>query len=235
MAISASRQGGIDEIAYRAVRKGFMDDMTMKPLLPDFVRISRDCNDLWSYFTGLASGSGSYAIRERHIRESFAPILDYLENAHSSPSDRETTDVLTRFDAEGVGQAWAKALERRKNDPDGAITAAKTLVETVCKHILDDGGESYGLNDDLPKLYGKAARLLNLAPSQHTEDAFKAILNGCHTVVQNLGTLRNRIGDAHGQGRAPVRPTPRHAALAVNLAGAMATFLIETWVAKQSD
>ena len=28
-------------------------------------------------------------------------------------------------------------LQRRFDDPDGAITAARTLLETVCKHILD--------------------------------------------------------------------------------------------------
>jgi hypothetical protein len=70
---------------------------------------------------------------------------------------------------------------------------------------------------------------LNLAPSQHTEEAFKAILGGCHTVINGLSTLRNRIGDAHGQGGKPVKPSGRHAALAVNLAGAMAMFLIETF------
>jgi hypothetical protein len=36
-------------------------------------------------------------------------------------------------------------------------------------------------------------------------------------------------GDAHGQGRNPIRPTPRHAELAVNLAGTMAAFLVSTW------
>jgi hypothetical protein len=29
-----------------------------------------------------------------------------------------------------------KALTRRQNDSDGALTAAKTLLESVCKHIL---------------------------------------------------------------------------------------------------
>jgi hypothetical protein len=48
-------------------------------------------------------------------------------------------------------------------------------------------------------------------------------------VVEGLGSLRNKIGDAHGTGKAAVRPAPRHAQLAVNLAGAMTTFLIETW------
>ena len=96
------------------------------------------------------------------------------------------------------------------------------------KRIPDEAGESYG-DEDLPKLYGKTARVLNLALSQHTEETSRGILGGVHSVVLNLGTLRNRIVDAHGQGRNAVRPAPRHASLAVNLAGSMATFLIETW------
>lgn len=74
---------------------------------------------------------------------------------------------------------------------------------------------------------------MNLAPSQHTEEIFKTILGSCQQVVNSLGTLRNKIGDAHGQGRQAVRPSPRHAALAVNLAGSMATFMVETWKARQ--
>ncbi|MCH7550913.1 MAG: abortive infection family protein, partial [Proteobacteria bacterium] len=57
----------------------------------------------------------------------------------------------------------------------------------------------------------------------------KAILGACQTVVQNLGTLRNKIGDAHAQGRRPIKPKARHAELAVNLAGTMAAFLVSTW------
>lgn len=45
--------------------------------------------------------------------------------------------------------------------------------------------------------------------------------------MNNLGTLRNKIGDAHGKSR-PVKVSARHAGLAVNLAGAMVSFLVET-------
>jgi hypothetical protein len=62
----------------------------------------------------------------------------------------------------------------------------------------------------------------------------KRVLGGATSVVEGLGSLRNKIGDAHGQGGKPVRPTARRAQLAVNLAGAMATFLVDTWAAKQS-
>jgi hypothetical protein len=83
-------------------------------------------------------------------------------------------------------------------------------------------------------LYKAVATKLNIAPSQHTEDAFKRILGGATSVVEGLGSLRNKIGDAHGQGGKPIRPGARHAQLAVNLAGTMATFLIETWIARNA-
>ena len=79
-----------------------------------------------------------------------------------------------------------------------------------------------------------AAKVLNIAPSQHSEPIFKQILGGCTAVVEGLGALRNRLSDAHGQGKRPVRPAARHAELAVNLAGAMATFLVTTHAAKTS-
>ncbi|WP_370178451.1 abortive infection family protein [Alteriqipengyuania sp.] len=145
--------------------------------------------------------------------------------SNERPSDQRISDILMSFDEIGVHDAWQKALERRRNDPAGAITSAKTLLETVCKHIIDETGGSYG-NDDLPKLYATAAAALNLAPSQHSEAVFKAILGNCQSVVGNLAGIRNKLGDSHGQGKRHIRPKPRHAELAVNLAGTMAMFLV---------
>jgi hypothetical protein len=54
-------------------------------------------------------------------------------------------------------------------------------------------------------------------------------------VVEGLGALRNRLSDAHGKGTAGVKPAPRHAELAVNLAGTMATFLVATWEARRNQ
>lgn len=147
----------------------------------------------------------------------------------SQPADTVISNSLSSFDATGVHAVWIRALERRERDPEGAITLARTLLEGVCKHVIEADGGQYAEKDDLPKLYRSAAEMLNLAPDQHTEETFKRILGSCQNVVESLGTLRNKLSDAHGRGSRPVRPAPRHAALAVNLAGAMATFLIETW------
>ena len=112
---------------------------------------------------------------------------------------------------------------------------ARTLLETVCKRILDEANETYSDKDDLPALYRAVALRLNLAPSEHTEEIFKRILGGATSVVEGLGSLRNKIGDAHGRGGKSIRPSARHAHLAVNLAGAMATFLVETWTARSNS
>src|SRR5690606_36096365 len=108
----------------------------------------------------------------------------------------------------------------------------RTLIESVCKHILDAAQVEYDDAADLPKLYKLTAETLNLAPSQHTEAVSKQVLGGCTAVVEGLGSLRNRLSDAHGKGKVGSKPAPRHAELAVNLSGALATYLLATWEAR---
>lgn len=228
-------EGGanMDDAVYRLLRREFMDDPTVSHLVPAFVRTTQDKAAMWAFLKG---HSGQWEPRRQYVREQFTPLIDRLERS-CAPADVLVTDALRRFDAEGITDAWNRALSRREADPAGAITAARTLLETVCKHLLEDadGCATYGSNDDLPKLYRQASELLNIAPSQHSEDAFKRILGSAASIVEGLGTLRNKVGDAHASGGRPVKPAPRHAALAVNMAGSMALFLVETANAKGAD
>lgn len=226
--ISLCEGGGrMPDAVYRLLRREFMDDTSVSSLVPQFVRTAQDIGAMWAF---LKDYSGQWEPRRRFVQEQFSPLIERLERGQAL-SDTVISDAIESYDAEGITDAWNKALLRRESDPSGAITAARTLLESVCKHILEDvdGQPTYGPNDDLPKLYRQVSELLNIAPSQHSEDAFKRILGGAANIVENLGTLRNRIGDAHGSGgRHPVKPAPRHASLAVNLAGSMALFLVET-------
>jgi hypothetical protein len=220
-----------DAGTYQQLRAELMQDPALRPLLPEFVRTCRDLRHFWGYIKGYAP---KWEPRRIHVRDSMTPVFNHLEGAHKAPVDTVASDVLQKFDADGVHTVWEKALGRRHTDPDGAITTARTLLETACKRILDEAGEVYSDKDDLPALYRAVALKLQIAPSQHTEEAFKRILGGATSVVEGLGSLRNKIGDAHGQGGKPVRPSARHAQLAVNLAGAMATFLVDTWIARNT-
>ena len=229
--IACATGGSANDADYAALRRHFLQEEETKALVPAFVRTCRDVSAFWGW---IKYEKGTYAERRQLIWCAFAPLLDHLEGRDRAPLDQDASETLASFDADGVHAVWAKALARRKSDPEGAITAARTLLETVCKHILDGATAPYTERDDLPKLYSEASKVLNIAPSQHTEEVFKQVLGGCTSVVLGLGTLRNRVSDSHGQGKRAIRPAPRHAALAVNLAGTMAIFLVETWEAKQS-
>ncbi|MGO4332488.1 abortive infection family protein [Cupriavidus sp. M-11] len=174
----------------------------------------------------------SYAERRTYLWNEFRPLIEMIEQSSSGPADHVVTAAIERFDADHLQAAWRKALERRQTDPAGAITIARTLLETTCKHILDEVSVDYGDSPELPHLYRLTSKALNLAPSQHTEDVFKQILGGCHSVVEGLGALRNRLSDAHGTGKRAVKPAPRHAELAVNLSGALALYLLQTFEAR---
>lgn len=103
------------------------------------------------------------------------------------------------------------------------------MLESVCKYVLDKLDVSYSDNENLPSLYKMVALEMNLGASQHHEKIFKQILSGCGSVVGGLAGMRNKLGDAHGKGGRAARPSPRHADLAANLAGAISAFLIATY------
>ena len=223
--------GAGDPLAYELGREEIVNNPLLKDVAPRFLRTCRNPGQFWSF---IKAKFPHYVQRSEYLREEFEPIYERLEGAKSTPADSCVSSVLQSFNAEGVHAVWTKALDRRNTDPEGAITLARTLLETVCKHILEEYESAYKSDSDLPGLYKMAARQLKIAPSQQSEPLFQQILGGCTAVVEGLGAMRNRLSDAHGQGKKPVKPAARHAELAVNLAGAMATFLVATHQARTS-
>jgi Abortive infection C-terminus len=232
MLLTHATGGAGDNDQYKALRKHFLDNRSFAKLIPAFVRSNRDLFQFWQF---IKHKFGSYAERREFIWQEFAPLLEYIESSKDKPSDQGISNRLQSFDADGVHEVWTRALERRTADPEGAITISRTLLETVCKQILEKMNVKFDEDrTELPDLYRMTSQALKLAPSQHTQDTFKKILGGVTSVVNELGSLRNRIGDAHGKGSRRVRPAIRHAELAVNLAGAIALFLIQTWEARNN-
>jgi len=224
--ISRATGGSVDNADYIRLRKSIISNNSIKSLVPKFVATHRDVNEFWNF---IQPKYVTYRERREYLCTEFSPLLDFLERGGIVPSDDSVVAALQKIDSEHVNAEWDKALSRRSSDPEGAITIARTLVESVCKHILDENKISHNDLSDLSKLYKKTAEALNLLTSQHDEQIFKQILGGCATVVEGLGALRNKRGDAHGKGKNSIKPAPRHAALAVNLSGALASYLVETW------
>lgn len=230
MLVARATGGAPDNREYTRLRAALVDDPVLWRLSPAFVRTCRSLDEFWQVIKQKAD---KYADRRMLIWSEFQPLLEYLESSARAPSDAVVSAAVQVFDAAHVAVIWAKALERRAVDPEGAITVARTLLESLCKHILDDSGVPYGDSPDLNKLYRLTAEQLNLSPSLHSEQVFRQILGGCTSVVEGLGSIRNRHSDAHGAGKTYQPPKARHAELAVNLAGSMASFLLSTWEDKK--
>jgi hypothetical protein len=223
--IAQATNGSADEADYQRLRKLVIENSSLRGIAPKFLRTCRNLSQFWQF---IKYKFPSYAERRQYIWEAFRPLLESIEGGATTPADQGVSDTLRAFNADSVHQVWARAMERRDNDPEGAITLARSLLESVCKHILDERSIANKVGSDLPALYKMTSRELNIAPSKHSEDVFKQILGGCTAVVEGLGALRNRLSDAHGQGKASGKPAARHAELAVTLSGAVAQFLVAT-------
>ncbi len=120
-------------------------------------------------------------------------------------------------DLEDVKREVDRILEAVDRDPADAITAARALVETACKTVLDELAQAFDDRDDVPTLYKKTAVALRIDPTQH-EVIYRQVLQGLASSVQGLAELRNKLGDAHGPRRGVIalslvtpgwRPAPR--------------------------
>ncbi|HBO0245213.1 abortive infection family protein [Pseudomonas aeruginosa] len=155
-------------------------------------------------------------------------FLDQL-SGQPTPADEELVDLLTRIQSYNIRDRWEKALSRRVTDPSGAITAARSLLETTLKWIIEERGGKPIENNRA--LFNRAIDALGIAvkgqPVERT-------IEGLSSIIWGIGEMRNRLGDAHGAVSDSALPTVSEAGLCVNLAGATALFLLEEFEASQA-
>lgn len=144
-----------------------------------------------------------------------------LEEVESSPDTAELFADASLYD---VQRLWTKAKARAIDDPDGAITASKTMLESLCKLILDDLGGTYTNKDDFPLLYRKAVVLLEVSENSQTEPEYRKIMGSCSQIISSISCIRNRESDSHATLKIA---DAIQAKFIVNLAGSVAVFLTE--------
>ena len=216
------------EQEYKELRRYFLDHYEAK--IPKFLKTKRDLFQFWNFIKHEFS---SYRERREYIWNSFSALLNYTEQQNTNSVSRYLSNNEINIDI--INSEIQKGLKRVRDDPEGAITIGRTILESTCKFISDKLEIQYEENITLPAIYKNISKKLNLSPAQHTESIFKQILGGCSSIVNGLGTLRNKLGDAHGKGIKKVKPSSRHAELAVNIAGSMSIFLIKTYLNKKAE
>lgn len=231
MLMSHASGGSGDDRMYRDLRRELTESPDLVDIVPRWIRTCRNSRDFWEF---IKASDATWKGRREFLRREFEPLLARVEGA-DRPIGHASTLALAEMTDEAVNVVWSNMINRLSHDPEGAITAARSLIETVCKHILDDLQVSYEPDVELPKLYKLTARSMMLAPEQHAEKTFQQVLQGCASIANGLAEVRNALGDAHGKGRNVPRPKPRHARVAVNAASALSLFLIETWSERKAS
>ena len=98
-------------------------------------------------------------------------------------------------------------------------------VLTQIESNLDSEPPQY--DGDLPKLYKRVQKLLNLDPSRPDIDqSLKQVLSGLVNIVHGLSGLSNKMGDRHVR---TYKPSRHHAILVCNAAKSACNFLFDTY------
>lgn len=223
--VAAATGGVFPDVLYKYTRGKVLALKAIDNTIPKWVKTCRSSDHFWEF---IKAKYGTYKERRAFLRSEFEEALIILEDGGSSPIDHEIA-----FDENHINNTWQKALKRKYEDHEGAITMSRTLLEDTLNFIADERQIELRDNLDLHELYKKVSKELNMAPEQHHEKIFKQILGGANGIVNGLGSLRNKLGDAHGKKKAQIRPSERHSELAVNLAGSMAIFLYKTHKQKE--
>lgn len=132
----------------------------------------------------------------------------------------------------------ARALANTTADAEDAVTAACSLLESVCRSILIELHLPLPPKRDIDGLIRAVQEPLNLSPGRsdlpaEIEQDVRQLLGGLTSVAKGIGALRTHAGDAHGREKGFKRIDSRIARLAITAASSIALFLIETWEQQQ--
>ncbi len=121
-----------------------------------------------------------------------------------------------------------------QGDYDGAITNARSLVEAVLAAIEKEcDSNAPGYDGDLPKLYKRVQKHLNLSPDNpKISDSLKQTLTGFISIICGLSGLSNKMGDRHVR---EYKPAEHHAALIVNAAMTFSNFIFDTYAYQRTQ
>jgi hypothetical protein len=156
---------------------------------------------------------------------------------HSTPVVEQLSGMVETISFDTVQRDLDRALASIEADPEDAITAACSTIESVCRSVLIELGEPLPAKKDVQGLFNAVKGPLGLSPDRSDLDPLiagdvRTTLSGLATVIQGVGALRTHAGDAHGRERGYARVDARIGRLSIHAASTVALFLIETWQRK---
>ena len=188
-------------------------------------------SDEWGTSVEYIEALGNAAALENLPFEKFISELANLPSHSAAP---HLERISAEWTLDTVEREFQRAFENAESDPEAAITAACSMLESLFRSILLAREISPPKSLDVKSLYKEVRDPLGLSPAKNMPESeidgdVRAILSALANAVQGIGALRSHAGTAHGRERGFQRVDPRISRLAVNSSMALALFVIETW------
>jgi hypothetical protein len=173
------------------------------------------------------------AFRAKVAKALSAASLVYRHGGLVTDSLAAPTRKLQSFikgrDINSLSEEFERAASKADREPREAVSAAANILESICKHYVEERGLAMPSKQVLGDLWNVVRKDLGFDPSQVADDDLRTILTGLIQVVQGLGAFRTHASSAHGAGPKAYRLEPRHSRLAVHAAHTAALFILESW------
>ncbi len=141
--------------------------------------------------------------------------------------------LTKKLSAEYISQQITRMEVSIESDPELAIGTAKELVETICKTILEEYGET-PKSSKVQQLVKQVFKILDILPEKVPDkvkgaESIRLVLQNLGTVAQHLAELRNIWGTGHGKSAKTRNIPPRVAKLAVGSACTLCEYILEVY------
>ena len=150
-------------------------------------------------------------------------------SAERAIATRSLIQLLQDKDLPALGNEFERCMENVETDPPAAITAACSILESLCKVYIEDNRLEMPNRLTIAPLWRVVSKHIGFDPSAIEDDDIKRILSGLTSVVEGVGSLRTHAGSAHGRSRRSYSVQARHARLAIHASHTLVGFVLETW------
>lgn len=180
----------------------------------------------------------SLTVFRRKVNETLANAnLHYRSGGLIIGALAAPTRTLQQFienrDMKAISEEFERASSKAEHEPREAVSAAANILESLCKHYIQDRGLTMPTKQVLGDLWNVVRKDLGFDPGQVADDDLRLILTGLIQVVHGLAAFRTHASSAHGAGPKAYRLSPRHSRLAVHAAHTATLFILESWDRKR--
>ncbi len=145
---------------------------------------------------------------ERILSANGVVLNDVLESGSTHDILHHTADSSDTANLREASELLKKALLRTTTDPTGAITAAVSAAESVCREALSRLGIAEPGSKQLPKYLIELRQHTNIEELASIPSVGDRLIKALSSLAENSYQAAHKTGDRHAHGDAAVPPSP---------------------------